>query len=167
MLHFSVANLIITMINLVVLYLLMKKFLFGPVNGIMEKRKALIEEQMDRAKTNETQSLQLKEQYEERVEEIRSQSRQMMDEAKVKAGAERERILKTANLEAQKILESARESAREEREKAMEGARTEIAGLAMLAARKMLAQGSDDKGNQLLYEQFLAKAGDGYDADGR
>lgn len=167
MLHFSVANLIITIINLVVLYLLMKKFLFGPVNGIMEKRKALIEEQMDRAKINETQSLQLKEQYEEKVANIKSQSHRMIDEAKSRADAEREQILKTANLEAQKILKSARESAREEREKAMEGARTEIAGLAMLAARKMLAQGSDEKGNQLLYEQFLAKAGDVYDADGR
>ena len=167
MLHFSVANLIITIINLVVLYLLMKKFLFGPVNGIMEKRKAFIEEQMERAKTNETQSLQLKEQYEEKVAEIKTQSHQMIDEAKSKAGAEREQILKAANLEAQNILNNARESAREEREKAMEGARTEIAGLAVLAARKMLSQGSDEKGNQLLYEQFLAKAGDGYDADGR
>ena len=38
-------NLVFTIINLIVLYLLMKKFLFGPIIGVMEKRKAMIDEQ--------------------------------------------------------------------------------------------------------------------------
>ena len=42
-------NLVFTIINLLVLYLLMKKFLFGPVVAVMEKRKAMIEEQFANA----------------------------------------------------------------------------------------------------------------------
>ena len=38
-------NLVFTIINLIVLYLLMKKFLFGPIIAVMEKRKAMIDEQ--------------------------------------------------------------------------------------------------------------------------
>ena len=33
------------------------------------------------------------------------------------------------------------------------------------AARKLLSQGSTEKGNSMLYDEFLAKAGDGNDTD--
>ena len=38
-------NLLFTVINLLVLYFFMRKFLFGRVNKILEERKALIEKQ--------------------------------------------------------------------------------------------------------------------------
>ena len=36
-------NVLCTIINLVLLYILLKKFLFGPVISVLEKRKALLE----------------------------------------------------------------------------------------------------------------------------
>ena len=41
----------------------------------------------------------------------------------------------------------------------------QIAGLAMEAAKKLLSDGSSDKGNHMLYDEFLAKAGDANDTD--
>ena len=38
-------NLVFTIINLIVLYLLMKKFLFGPILNVMEQRKNMIDQQ--------------------------------------------------------------------------------------------------------------------------
>ena len=38
MLSLSVSNLVITIINILVLYLLLRKFLYKPVMGIIEKR---------------------------------------------------------------------------------------------------------------------------------
>ena len=52
-------DLVWTIINLIVLYLLMKKFLIGPVMGIMEKRKALIADQLDHAKVTNEQPEQM------------------------------------------------------------------------------------------------------------
>ena len=57
-------NLVFTIINLLVLYLLMKKFLFGPVVAVMEKRKAMIEEQFANAAAAEKNANELKSQYE-------------------------------------------------------------------------------------------------------
>ena len=37
-------NLVFTIINLIVLYLLMKKFLFGPILNVMEQRKNMIDQ---------------------------------------------------------------------------------------------------------------------------
>ena len=43
-------NLVFTIINLLVLYLLMKKFLFGPIIKVMDVRKAMIDQQFAGAK---------------------------------------------------------------------------------------------------------------------
>ena len=43
-------NLVFTIINLLVLYLMMKKFLFGPIINVMDQRKAMIDQQFAEAK---------------------------------------------------------------------------------------------------------------------
>ena len=53
-------NLVFTIINLIVLYLLMKKFLFGPILNVMEQRKNMIDQQFASAKDTEEQAYELK-----------------------------------------------------------------------------------------------------------
>ena len=82
-------NLVFTIINLIVLYLLMKKFLFGPIIGVMEKRKAMIDEQFASAEKTTTEANQLKGQYEDALKSAKEESfsivEQAKDEAKVQA----------------------------------------------------------------------------------
>ena len=56
-------NVLFTIINLIVLYLLLKKFLIGPVTGIMQKRKEMIEGQLADADDKKKQAGELKQQY--------------------------------------------------------------------------------------------------------
>ena len=67
---------------------------------------------------------------------------------------------------AERILTTARNNAKADQEKTLEETRSQIAGLAVLAAEKLLSGGSSQKGNQMLYDQFLAQAGEANDADG-
>ena len=53
-------NLVFTIINLLVLYLLMKKFLFGPIIKVMDVRKAMIDQQFAGAKEQEDQAKALR-----------------------------------------------------------------------------------------------------------
>ena len=64
MLSLSVSNLVITIINILVLYLLLRKFLYKPVMGIIEKRDEMIKTQLETAKKTEQDAMQLKAQYE-------------------------------------------------------------------------------------------------------
>ena len=57
-------NLVFTVINLLVLYFFMRKFLFGRVNKILEERKALIEKQFADAKTAQDAADGMKTEYE-------------------------------------------------------------------------------------------------------
>ena len=46
MLEFEPSTIIFTIINLLVLYVILRKFLFGRVNAILEQREKLIQEQI-------------------------------------------------------------------------------------------------------------------------
>ena len=75
------------------------------------------------------------------------------------AAGESERILQEANTEAVGILKDARKTIENERKQTMNDLQSEIAGLAMQAARKIV---DDTKGNQDIYDQFLKGAGDAH-----
>ena len=158
-------SLVWTIINLIVLYLLMKKFLIGPVLGIMEKRKACIAKEMEEARVSREKAEELKLQYEKSLAMAKEESSQILENAKTDARQVRESIVKNANDEAAKIIEAAQNTARQEQENAMQGAKKEIAQLAMQAAKKLLLEKSDENSNDMLYDKFLAKAGDADDTD--
>ncbi len=143
----------------------MKRFLVGPVLGIMEKRKNLIAQELENAKAAQEKAEELKGHYEGALAGAKEESAQIIEAARADAKSESERMVKEANLEAAKIIENARVTAEQEKENALQGAKSEIAGLALEAARKLLSEGSTEKGNSMLYDEFLAKAGDGNDTD--
>ena len=57
-------NLVWTIINLVVLYLLLRHFLIGPVMNIMDQRKQMIEDGFKNAQTAQEDANRLKQEYE-------------------------------------------------------------------------------------------------------
>ena len=56
MLDFQLSTILFTIINLLILYLFLRKFLFGRVNAVLEQRQNLIQEQLDTAETQKKQA---------------------------------------------------------------------------------------------------------------
>ena len=79
--------------------------------------------------------------------------------ARASARAEYDRIVAEADRKAARILEDAKKAAEQEREKTLEEARTQIAGLVMAAAAKVLSESNEAGQSLQLYDQYLAKAG--------
>jgi len=165
MLRLDVWNLVFTVINLIILFLLMKKFLIGPVTDIIEKRAALIEGQLSNASSVEKTAIELKNQYVDSIKNARVKTDEMLEAARKNAGTEYDRILKEADIKTGKIISNAEETIRIEREKAFREMQSEIAGLAIIAATKVVSNNSGNNINQSLYNDFLKKAGDSNDTD--
>ena len=149
-------NLVFTIINLIVLYLLMKKFLFGPIIGVMEKRKAMIDEQFASAEKTTTEANQLKGQYEDALKSAKEESFSIVEQAKDEAKVQADSIVKRANDQAGQILEKARRDISTEQEAAMK---------AMDAASRIMGKKNDEAQDMSLYDQFLEGAGDPHDRD--
>lgn len=60
-------------------------------------------------------------------------------------------------------IERARKTIETERKQALDGVETQIAGLAMQAARKIVDEETRKQGNQAIYDQFLESVGDAHD----
>ena len=96
-------NLVFTIINLIVLYLLMKKFLFGQILNVMEQRKNMIDQQFASAKDTEEQAYELKGKYEDALKSAKDESMRIVNQAKDEAKVQAERIVKDANTQQRQI----------------------------------------------------------------
>lgn len=153
-------NLVFTIINLIVLYILMKKFLFGPIINVIDKRKEMIDRQFEDAKKQEDEANGLKEQYENALKSAKEESLKIVEQAKQEAADRTDRSAKEAQAQADAILAKAKEDIAAERENAMRQVQGEVASLAMDAASKIIGKGQSAEENSALYDEFLRKAGD-------
>ena len=135
MLEFN-STLVWTLINFLVLFLLLRHFLIKPVMNIMEQREKMIADGLQNARDTQEEALKMKQEYADALSGAQEESEKI-----VKAGA---------------MVESAKDDIRREREQTMSALQTEIAGLAMTAAQKIMQENTD---GQELYDRFLEETG--------
>ena len=148
-------NLVWNIINLVVLYLLLRHFLFKPVMGIMDKRRQIIEDGLRNAQDAQNDAMKMKQEYEDALKGAKQESVQIVEKARSAAKNEYDRIVAEAGEKAGSIIENAKETVRVERERTMRELQGEIAGLAVASAAKIVGKTAD----QDLYDQFLKEVG--------
>ena len=151
------------MINLVVLYLILRKFLFRPLMNIMEQRRTMIADGLQHAEDTKKEAYALKSQYESALGGAKEESTRIIGQAKKDAKAEYDRILDEADQAAGKLMRDARETIDLEKEKTLRDMQSEVAALAVSAAKKMVKQQYGADADQAAYDQFLKEAGDAHD----
>ena len=152
-------GLVWTIINLIVLFLLLRHFLINPVSNIMEQRRKLIADGLQNAQDTQDEANRLKAEYEEALSGAKKESAEIVDKARIDARAEYDRIVGEAGAKAGNIIENAKENVRIEREQTMKELQSQIAGLAIASAEKIVG----DK-EQNIYDQILGEVG-GTDED--
>ena len=163
MLELSLVNIICIVINLLILFILMKLFLFKPVNKIIEKRQHEADQQIDEANTAKQEAFRMQEEYENTLKGIEEERNQKMAETYKEATAEYDRILSEAHTEAENMINDARAEAEVEKAKILRHAESDITDMVIAATAKVVAAKSDEETDRALYEQFLTKAGDSLD----
>lgn len=130
-------NILWTVVNLLVLYLVFKKFLFKPVMKVINAREDMIKQQFDDAKKSQEEADALKASYDEKLESAKTEA----DEIRNRAQEEHEAALEKTRKETEVMLEKAKADIATEKEKATEAAQADIARLALIAARKIVKTG--------------------------
>lgn len=157
-------NILFTLINLVIFYLLMKRFLFKPILKVMNERKEMINNQMQQAEDAKNEAFDLKTQYEDKLRSADEESSKIINEAKQAAKTEYGRILDKAGEDAEKMKENARRQISEESERAKRSAREDIASLAMEAAEKVIGANITPKTDSDIFDEFLNESSDENDS---
>lgn len=148
-------NILFTLINLVIFYLLMKKFFFKPIIKTMDQRKEMLEKQFKDAEDVNTKALELKKEYEDKIQNAQQESERIISDAKESAKTEYGKILDKAENDAEKIKATAKKASDAERETIIRSAKEDIASLAMEAAEKIVGANVSDKTNSDIFDEFL------------
>ena len=85
MLEFHLSTILWTVINLLVLYLFLRKFLFGRINAVLEKREAMVKQNLDAAEESNQQAQAFKTKYEEKLTGAMQEADRIMAEAQNRA----------------------------------------------------------------------------------
>ncbi len=149
-----------TGINLVVLYLLMRHFLFKPVTAMMEQRAKAIEDGLSQAEAAKQAAQALDQENEARLAQVRGQADQIVAQAKLQGQREYDQIISSAQADAQAIRADAQAQMEAERRQMLQDAQQQVAALALLAAAKVSGHAMDQEGDRDLVEDFLREAGD-------
>lgn len=158
-------NVVFTIINILVLYWILKKFLLKPVMGVIEKRQGMIDSQIADAEKKQSTATKLQKQYEQILGGAKNESAEILDQAKNRASKEYDVKVKEADQQASLILKQAQETIELERQKVLKSLKTEISKLALLSAEKILKEENTKERDQGIYNQFLAKEGEWHDSD--
>ncbi len=153
-------NLLFTIINLLVLFVAMRVFLFKPVQKIIAERQEETDRRFEEAAASKSQAEEMKAQYEVSLANAEAEKKQVLREAKKSADAEYQRIIQDAEKTAKQVKRDAVAEAENQKAQIIKKAEKEIAGLVVDAAVKVAGEKKGAEVDSALYSKFLDKAGD-------
>ncbi len=153
-------NMLFTLINLIIFFVLIRLFLVKPICRVLDRRQAKIDADRKEAADANAKANELKAQYEEKIQVADQDANEIIETAKSDAKADYDKIIVKAQQDAKGIKEEAKKQADLDAEKRKREAREEIASLAMETAQKVLGNSVTVKSDSEIYDEFLSEAGE-------
>lgn len=144
--------------NVIILYVILKRFFFEKIHNFMQKRQDAIKDAIDSADALNRKADTKMENYNKRIANAEAEGREIIRAAKVKADAQADEIVEDARRQAGEIIVKAEKTIEKEREKATEEMRHEIAALAILAAEKIVEREIQNIGQEAIVDEVIRKA---------
>lgn len=157
----NLGDIIVTVIFFTLLMVLLKKFAWGPLMGVMDQRAKLIATEIEQAESTRQESAKLLEEQRALLKDARESAQSIVENAKKQGETQREELITAARAEAQRMKESATLEIITEKEKAVAAVREEFVSLSILAASKVLGKEISEEDNRALIEETIVKAGEG------
>jgi F-type H+-transporting ATPase subunit b len=150
MLSPSIATFLATLINIAVLFVVLRAVLFKPVTKFMADRSRKIEESIAQANQEKAQARQILEQYQERLAEAGGEAAAILKGAREDAEREAERIIAEGKDRAENMIAAARKRIDAERQAAQALFKAEAAALVVAAAGRLLMRDLNQEDNRRL-----------------
>ena len=154
------ADTILTIIAVFVLFLALSYFLFNPARKFLRSRQEKIAGELENAKTQEAEAARLKEEYEGKLAGVEKEADQILHEARKKALANENRILEQAKAEAARIMARANAEAELEKKRVADEVKKEMIEVAAAMAARISGACMDEEKQDALLEQTLHEIGE-------
>jgi len=153
--EFHPEDILISLINITVLFILLRLILWKHVNRFLSARAARVRAENEDVEKRRRDADALKLDYEAKIESIEAKGRDMMRESQIQASEEADEIIKEAREKARVLLLDARYRIEEEKARAIENANHEVAQLATDMAARILRREVSADDSRSAVENFF------------
>lgn len=146
--------------NLLILILIVKKFLFKPVDHILNKRAEEVDKIYSEAEGIREEAKVNKEIYDERIKNAKSESDQMIKSATSRAQLRREEILRAAAVEAENRKQKAEADILLAKKKAIDEMKDNISEIIIELAEQVVEKEINPSVHEALIEEAINELGE-------
>ena len=154
------ADSVLTMIAVLILFWALSYFLFNPVRQMLTGRTEKIKGELAQAADDMASAKAMKEEYESKLKDIQKEADSILADARKKAIMNENQIISEAKAEAARIMDRARVEAELEKQKAADDVKKEMVAVASLMAGKVVAGSIDATVQNELLEETLREMGE-------
>ncbi|MGN7399342.1 F0F1 ATP synthase subunit B [Cytobacillus praedii] len=157
---FNSGDMIYQLIAFIILLLLLKKFAWGPLMGIMKEREEHIASEIESAEQSRTEAKKLLEEQRNLLKEARNDAQGLIESAKKQGDVQREEIIAAARAESERIKQSAKVEIEQQKEQAVAAIREQVASLSVLIASKVIEKELSAEDQEKLINEYIQEAGE-------
>lgn len=158
-------SILISLANLVILFLLLKKFLYKPVTEMLEKRRAEIDGKYSDAETAKSSAEAKDAELTERLSHAEREAEDIVNQAATAAQNRGDKIVEEAKSTADDIIRQAESEAELCAKRAEATIKAQIVDVSTALAEKMLEREINADDHKALIDDFIDKMGEDDDGD--
>ncbi|MCF8008207.1 MAG: F0F1 ATP synthase subunit B [Halanaerobiales bacterium] len=144
-------------INFLVLLWLLKRYLYGPIKEILDKRENMIKSEINEAEERHQEAIELKEEYKAELKRAQDKSSDIIDKAEQRARERAKEIINQAKEKANKIEIDKLQEIKQAKVKARKEIRDQFTEVTLMAAAKMIGQEIDKRKHEDLMSEYIDK----------
>ena len=156
----NIWQILISLCNLLILFLLMKKFLYKPVRKMLSERQKTIDDGFERAKEAESDANESKRLWDEKLKGAETEAGRIIKSAVTNAEKRSDEIILSAKAEASYIKQQAQNDIELEKKKAEDEIKNEIADVSAALAGKLLEREINESDHRAFVGQFIDSIGE-------
>ena len=156
----NIWQILISLANLLIMFLILKKFLFKPVQKVVADRQAQVDKLYGDAEQDRSAAMDMKQEYEARLATAREEADGLVRNAVQTAQRKSDAIMSEASAQASRLKQKAEEEISMERRQMLQGVRTEISDIAVSIASKVVEREVQKQDHEHFVDEFIRNVGE-------
>ncbi len=147
---------LVQVVNLIIVYTVITKWIVGPVTGLLEKRRQTIAQGLEDARIAAEARANAEREAQKITADAQARASQIVREATERAESAARDVKAAADAEAKKAAEKALAEVEEERNRILGDLRGQVAALSIAATQKLVGEALDEKRQRALIDEFFS-----------
>lgn len=156
---FNLVNMLVQLTATLVLYFILRKFLYFPIKDLLNKRQDYIMKNVEDSEKNNLKSQVALRDYELKLKEAKKEANEIIDQAKKRADDIVNKSVSNAKEESRKIMEKADKELANKKSMAMDEMKGDMVNIAILAAEKLIGENISTKKDKEIIEKSIEEVG--------